>query len=92
MKPAVAVLYADACGAALVDALKAWRAEYAPSAAYEELLALHIGAVEVKTRILPAGRAQILVAVEGNRQYTNDDYWYEATAAAGELKLEAIRD
>lgn len=87
VKPTIAVLYSDAAAAALIDALKAWRAEYAPQASYDTLLAEYVKVVQVKTRILPGGRATVLVEIEGRRRRTDDAYYYDATLSGGELKL-----
>lgn len=92
MKPAVAVLYADASGAALVDSLKRWRAAYCPQARYEELMANFVTSCKVQTTIYPAGRTTVHVRIEGRRHHDSDDYWFEATLVAGELRLESIED
>lgn len=90
MKPAVAVLYADASSAALVDAIRRWREEHHPEVSYQDLLALGARSIKIQTTLRPSGRAQIHVRIEGRRVKTDDDYWFEATLSAGELKLEAF--
>lgn len=90
MKPTVAVLYSDAAAAALVDALKHWRSSYAPSVAYDELMANYVSLCKTQTTIYPAGRTTIHVRIEGRRQRDSDDYWYEASLVAGQLRLEGI--
>lgn len=92
MKPTVAVLYGDAGTASLIHALKAWREAYAPGAAYETMFAEYITSAKVQTTLYPKGRSTVHVRIEGRRRSTDDDYWFEATVAAGELKLEAITD
>lgn len=92
LKPTVAVLHGDAYAAAVVDALKSWRKEYAPSSPYEGMVGIVIRVVQVKTRTLPGNRITIVVAVEGVRRYTDDEYYYEAHLSAGELKLDKITD
>jgi hypothetical protein len=92
VKPTVAVLYGDAASAALVHALKAWRAEYAPGHGYEGLIGGPIRVVQTKVRLLPNGRATILVECEGRRYGTNDAYYYDASLVAGQLRLQNITD
>lgn len=92
MKPTLAVFYGDASGAALVDAIKRWRMSYAPSEATEGLLGGPIRMVKVQTPIYKPGRFSVHVHIEGRRRGTSEDYWYDATLAAGELKLEFIFD
>jgi hypothetical protein len=92
LKPTVAVLYSDAGAAALIDALKRWRTDYAPQAAYDALFAEYIRECEVKNSIRPGGQATIVVHVLGRRKRDNDIYYYEASVAGGELKLNSIFD
>lgn len=92
LKPTVAVLYGDASSAALVDAIKQWRKDYAPSEPYETLLAQHVKAIDVHTNILPGGTARTTVRITAKIRARDDSYWYEATMSAGKMKLEKITD
>lgn len=92
MKPTVAVLYSDAGAAALIDAMKHWRKDHAPSASYDSLLTEHIEQVRTDQRIYSAGRSRIIVAVVAKRRSRSDTYYYEAQLSGGQLKLEKITD
>ena len=92
MKPTVAVLYGDAGSASLIHALKAWRNEHAPGAAYDAMFAEYIVNAKVTTTLYPAGRATVQVEVAGRRRSTDDVYYYEASVSGGELRLETITD
>lgn len=87
MRPTLAVFYGDASGGALVDAIRRWRKEFAPGHAYEGLVGGPIKMVKVQTSIYEAGHFRVHVRIEGRRQGGDEDYWYDATLAAGELKL-----
>lgn len=90
MKPTVAVLYGDAGSAALIDALKHWRKDHAPQSAYDALFAEYIREVDIRTNLRGGGVAVIHVRVKGRRASDDDQYYYEASVAGGQLKLEKI--
>lgn len=92
MKPTTAVLYSDASSAALVHAIKAWRTSYAPAESYEGLIGGPVKHVEAWTKLIGNGRALVEISIIGKRPRTSDTYYYEATLAAGELKLESITE
>jgi hypothetical protein len=90
VKPTVAVLYGDAGSAALIAALKSWRKEHAPNLSYEAILAEGVTSCKVQQTIYPGGRSTIHVRIEAKRRGHDDEYWFEAALAAGQLKLHSI--
>jgi hypothetical protein len=90
MRPTTAVFYGDASGAALVDAIKRWRNEYAPQHAYEGLVGGPVRSCKVQATLWRVEKFSVHVRIEGSRWHTDEDYWYEATLVAGELRLESI--
>ena len=92
MKPTLAVLYGDAGSAALIHAVKDWRKNHAPQAAFEELMKQYIRSIEISTNVRPDEPITISIAIRGRRRSDFDQYYFEATVVGGELKLESITD
>jgi hypothetical protein len=90
LKPTVAVLYGDAGAAAMIDALKHWRKEHAPQASYEAMFGEYVQKAVSTTTIEPEGRASIHIVIRGHSRRSLEQYFYEATMVAGELRLKGI--
>lgn len=92
MKPTTTVPVGDAISASLIDSIKRWRQAYAPSEPTEGLVGGPIRLLKVQTTIRKPAHYEVHVHVEGKKHGTSDDYWYDASCVAGELRLESWTD
>lgn len=77
----------DAVAAAYSDALRRWRADFAPSTPSADLLALAVESVQV-TFVVRSGRpTSVTVTVEARKAHDSASYQFRIERAGGDARL-----